>query len=98
LTNKKINVLFIADIIGKPGLIIIKQVVKQLREQYQVDLCIANGENGSAGKGLTAGIAQEYFNNGIDVITSGNHIFEKYGVHKLLNTNHKIIRPLDHQW
>jgi len=96
LTNKKINVLFIADIIGKPGLIIIKQVVKQLREQYQVDLCIANGENGSAGKGLTAGIAQEYFNNGIDVITSGNHIFEKYGVHKLLNTNHKIIRPLNY--
>ena len=96
LSNKKINVLFIADIIGKPGLIIIKKVVKQLREQHQVDLCIANGENGSAGKGLTSSIAQEYFANGIDVITSGNHIFEKYGVHKLLNTNNKVIRPLNY--
>ena len=96
LSNKKINVLFIADIIGKPGLIIIKKVVKQLREQHQVDLCIANGENGSAGKGLTSSIAQEYFANGIDVITSGNHIFEKYGIHKLLNTNHKILRPLNY--
>ena len=96
LSNKKINVLFIADIIGKPGLIIIKKVVKQLREQHQVDLCIANGENGSAGKGLTSSIAQEYFANGIDVITSGNHIFEKYGVHKLLNTNNKILRPLNY--
>lgn len=96
LSNEKINVLFIADIIGKPGLIIIKKVVKQLREQHQVDLCIANGENGSAGKGLTSSIAQEYFANGIDVITSGNHIFEKYGIHKLLNTNHKILRPLNY--
>jgi metallophosphoesterase (TIGR00282 family) len=96
LTQKNINVLFIADIIGKPGLTIVKHVVKQLRTQYQIDFCIANGENGSAGKGLTAKIAQEYFNYGIDVITSGNHIFEKYGVHKLLNTNHKIIRPLNY--
>lgn len=96
MTSKKINVLFIADIIGKPGLIIVKRVVKQLREQNQVDFCIANGENGSAGKGLTSSIAQEYFENGIDVITSGNHIFEKYGVHKLLNTNNKILRPLNY--
>lgn len=96
LAKKKINVLFIADIIGKPGLIIVKHVVNQLREQYQIDFCIANGENGSAGKGLTSSIAQEYFDNGIDVITSGNHIFEKYGIHKLLNTNRKIIRPLNY--
>jgi len=95
-TQKKINVLFIADIIGKPGLTIVKHVVKQLREQYQIHFCIANGENGSAGKGLTENIAQQYFNHGIDIITSGNHIFEKYGVHKLLNTNHKIIRPLNY--
>jgi len=95
-TQKKINILFIADIIGKPGLTIVKHVVKHLREQHQIDFCIANGENGSAGKGLTAKIAQDYFDNGIDVITSGNHIFEKYGVHKLLNTNHKIIRPLNY--
>ena len=94
--QKKINVLFIADIIGKPGLKIVKHVVKKLREEYQIDFCIANGENGSAGKGLTLSIAQNYFDNGIDVITSGNHIFEKYGVHKLLNTHPKIIRPLNY--
>jgi hypothetical protein len=96
LSQKKINVLFIADIIGRPGLTIVKQVINQLRQQHQIDFCIANGENGSAGKGLTAAIAQDYFNHGIDVITSGNHIFEKYGVHKLLNSNNKIIRPLNY--
>jgi len=94
--RKQINVLFIADIIGKPGLTIVKRVVNQLREQYQVDFCIANGENGSAGKGLTENIAQQYFNHGIDIITSGNHIFEKYGIHRLLNTSQKIIRPLNY--
>lgn len=93
---KKINVLFIADIIGKPGLTIVQHILKQLREKYQVNFCIANGENGSAGKGLTQYIAQQYFDCGIDIITSGNHIFEKFGAHKLLNTNYKIIRPLNY--
>jgi len=97
LIQKNIKVLFIADIIGKPGLTIVKQVLKQLKEQHQVDFCIANGENGSAGKGLTESIAQQYFNNGIDVITSGNHIFERYGYHKLLNTHqNRILRPLNY--
>ncbi len=96
-TQKKINILFIADIIGTPGLTIIKNVLKGLREDYQIDFCIANGENGSAGKGLTENIAKEYFNYGIDVITSGNHIFEKYSSHKLLNTYYnRIIRPLNY--
>ncbi len=96
-TQIRTNVLFIADIIGKPGLTVVKQVVKQLREQHQIDFCIANGENGSAGKGLTENIAKEYFNHGIDVITSGNHIFEKFGVHKLLNAySHRILRPLNY--
>ncbi len=95
--QKNINILFIADIIGKPGMIIIKNVLKRLREENQIDFCIANGENGSAGKGLTESIAKEYFNHGIDVITSGNHIFEKFSSHKLLNSyNNSIIRPLNY--
>ncbi|MDZ7335986.1 MAG: TIGR00282 family metallophosphoesterase [candidate division KSB1 bacterium] len=95
--KKNIKILFIADIIGNPGLSIIKSTVKSLRDKYQIDFCIANGENGAAGKGLTENIAQQYFSNGIDVITTGNHIFERYGFQKLLNTNqHRIIRPLNY--
>jgi len=96
VNQHQINILFIADIIGKPGLIIVKNLVKKLRTQYQVDFCIANGENGSGGKGLTEQIAQDYLNSGIDVITSGNHIFEKYAAHKLLNASNKILRPLNY--
>ncbi len=96
MDNTKINILFIADIIGKPGLKIIKNSLSFIRQKYSIDLCIANGENGAAGKGLTQDIAGEYFRNGIDVITSGNHIFENYKIHKQLELNNKILRPLNY--
>jgi metallophosphoesterase (TIGR00282 family) len=96
LTQSQINILFIADIIGKPGLAIIKKSLKSIREKYQVDFCIANGENGAAGKGLTEDVAAEYLNNGVDLVTSGNHIFEKFGYFKFLNTNHRVLRPLNY--
>jgi len=96
LSHEKINVLFIADIIGKPGLKIIQNSVLNIIDKYKIDFCIANGENGAAGKGLTEDIAQEYFKCGINVITSGNHIFEKFNAHKLLNTSNKVIRPLNY--
>lgn len=94
--HEQLNILFIADIIGRPGLTIIKKVVPELREKYGIDFCIANGENGSGGKGLTENIAQEYFKSGIDLITTGNHIFEKYNYFKFLNSNHKVLRPLNY--
>ena len=96
MSQATINILFIADIIGKPGLAIIKNLLQPIREKYQVDFCIANGENGSAGKGLTEDIASEYFKYGIDLVTSGNHIFEKYEYFKFLNSNHRVLRPLNY--
>jgi 2',3'-cyclic-nucleotide 2'-phosphodiesterase len=96
LDNAYINILFIADIIGKPGLKIIKRSLSTIREKFSIDVCIANGENGAAGKGLTQEIADEYFRNGIDVITSGNHIFENYKIHQQLEVNRKILRPLNY--
>ena len=91
-----VNILFIADIIGKPGLKVIKNSLLTLKKIYSIDLCIANGENGAAGKGLTSEIANEYFRHGIDVITSGNHIFENYKIHRQLEINNKILRPLNY--
>ena len=96
MNQETINILFIADIIGKPGLAIIKKALKPIREKYQVDFCIANGENGAAGKGLTEDVAAEYFNHGIDLVTSGNHIFEKINYFRFLNTNHRVLRPLNY--
>ncbi len=95
-TSKEIRVLFIADIVGKPGLEIVSKLTPSLRERLKVDFCIANGENGCEGKGLTKKIAREYFNSGIDLITSGNHIWDNRDIYDELRTNGRILRPLNY--
>ncbi len=94
--NKEIQVLFIADIVGKPGLEIASKLVPGLRENHKIDFCIANGENGCNGKGLTQKIARHYFNLGIDVITSGNHIWYNRDIYEYLQNNERILRPLNY--
>lgn len=96
MTKEHINVLFIGDIIGKPGLSIISQKLISLKTEYEIDFCIANGENGAAGKGLTEEIAKKYFHYGIDLITSGNHIFENYRIHNFLKNSRKLLRPVNY--
>ncbi len=89
-------ILFIADIIGKPGLDIVASLLPGLIQQTKADLVIANGENGAEdGRGLTPEIANIYENFGIDVITSGNHIFDKSVIRKYLNIKDNILRPLN---
>lgn len=68
---------FIGDIVGRPGRKIIKEGLKHLRAEYKLDLVIANGENASHGFGLTVDSAKELFSSGVDVITGGNHSFDK---------------------
>jgi 2',3'-cyclic-nucleotide 2'-phosphodiesterase len=71
------QILFIGDIFGRPGRTIVKERLRALVEEHAVDLVIANGENAAAGFGITPAIAEELFEMGIDVVTSGNHIWDK---------------------
>lgn len=96
MTAREIKVLFIADIVGKPGLEITTKLLPGIKEKYKIDLCIANGENGCEGKGLTAKLARIYYSLGIDVITSGNHIWDNRDIYDSLNTDPRIIRPLNY--
>lgn len=96
LEKNEINVLFIADIVGKPGLNIVQKYISELKNKYKIHFCIANGENGAGGKGLTRKIANTYFDLGIDVITSGNHIFEKSNIFKQLADDKRLLRPLNY--
>ncbi|MDW7681670.1 MAG: YmdB family metallophosphoesterase, partial [bacterium] len=82
MNQKTFNVLFVADIIGKPGLIIVQNNITYLKKHFNIDICIANGENGAGGKGLTPEIAAKYFESGVDIITSGNHIFENFKIYR----------------
>ncbi len=84
---------FIGDIVGRPGRKIIKHNLENLRSQYNIDVVIANGENASHGFGLTVKNANELFNCGIDVITGGNHSWDKKkDILALLETK-PVLRP-----
>lgn len=71
------RILFIGDIFGRPGRVIVKDRLPELRKQHSPDLIIANCENAAAGFGITPPLAEELFDLGIDVMTTGNHIWDK---------------------
>jgi metallophosphoesterase (TIGR00282 family) len=71
------RILFIGDIFGRPGRMIVKDRLPGLVSQFAIDLIIANGENAAAGFGITPALAEDLFELGIDVITTGNHVWDK---------------------
>ena len=88
--------LVIGDIIGKPGRLAIEQALPEIRTELDLDLVIANGENVAAGAGLTPGLAEGLLAAGIDVITSGNHIWDKREIYDYLDTDRPVLRPANY--
>jgi len=89
-------ILAIGDIIGKPGRQAIHELVPDLRKEYGIDLVIANGENAAGGFGLTIATAQELLDDGIDVLTSGNHIWAQKEIVPYLDEDVPLLRPLNY--
>jgi len=89
-------ILAIGDIVGKPGRKAISQLLPGLRQQYGLNLVIANGENAAGGIGLTPDTARELLDAGGDVITSGNHIWAQKEIFPYLNGQMPILRPLNY--
>ena len=81
---------------GKPGRDIVTSLLPRLREEHQIDLVIANGENTAGGRGLTEGTAHELLAAGIDVITSGNHIWDTKEIIPFLDSHLPILRPINY--
>ena len=90
------KVLFIGDIVGRPGRNVTRKRLREFREANGIDCVIANGENAAGGSGITPGIAEELFNNGIDVLTSGDHIWKKREAYAFLDKTDKVVRPLNY--
>lgn len=90
-----IKLLFIGDIVGSPGREAIKQLVGPLKKEEGLDFMVANGENASAGSGITAKVANELFDSGVDVITSGDHIWKKPEIFELITRESRILRPIN---
>ena len=89
-------ILAIGDIIGKPGRRAVSRLLPGIRQESGVDLVIANGENVAGGLGLTSATARELFDAGVDVLTSGNHIWAEKEIIPYLDGEMPILRPLNY--
>jgi metallophosphoesterase (TIGR00282 family) len=87
------RVLFIGDVFGKPGRRLIQQKLHGLIQQLRIDFCVANVENAAAGFGITPEIADELLRSEIDLLTSGNHIWDKRAIVPYLNEQPRLLRP-----
>jgi metallophosphoesterase (TIGR00282 family) len=89
-------VLFIGDIIGRPGRELVRKGAKRLRARYDADLVVANAENSAAGFGVTKDIGDTLLEYGVDVMTSGNHIWDKKEVLAYIPTQPRLLRPANY--
>jgi len=89
------RLLFIGDIVGRPGRDLVRRGVAALREYHQIDLVIANAENAAAGFGLTRDIGEHILDAGVDVMTSGNHIWDKKEAIDYIGIEPRLVRPLN---
>lgn len=87
------NILFLGDIVGKVGRSVVETHLTSLKEQYQIDLVVANGENAAHGKGITRKIYHQLLGFGIDVITLGNHAFSKNDIYQFIEDAERMVRP-----
>ena len=90
------KILFIGDIVGRPGRQAVLNILRTFIRKNNINLTIANGENAAGGFGLTPKVAEELFSMGIDVLTSGNHIWDKKEIIELIETEKRLLRPANY--
>jgi metallophosphoesterase (TIGR00282 family) len=91
-----IRILFIGDIVGRPGRDLVRHGLQAIVEHHQIDLVIANAENSAAGFGITREIGDQLLDYGVDVMTSGNHIWDKKEALDYIGTEPRLIRPANY--
>lgn len=91
-----VKILFIGDIVGRPGRKIVKTYLHELTSSEGIELVIANGENSAGGFGLNLEVCQELLTAGIDVITMGNHIWDNREIYQVLERERRVIRPANY--
>ena len=87
------RLLFVADVVGKPGRAGLARAMPALRERYAPELAVVNGENSAGGLGITERTARDLFGMGFDVITLGNHTYRRHEVYDYLDSAERVIRP-----
>lgn len=90
------RVLFLGDIVGRPGRRAVKELLPPLIEKYDPHLIIANGENAAGGRGITRKTADELFLSGIDILTMGNHVWDQREVYNFIDGEDRMVRPANY--
>lgn len=90
------KILFVGDIVGRPGRDAIKELLPKLAKEYKLDFVIANAENAAGGSGITPRVAEELFSYGVDVLTSGDHIWKKREIFEFINQEQRVLRPMNY--
>ena len=90
------RLLFIGDIVGRPGRDLVRHGLAAIVESHQIDLVIANAENAAGGCGITRDIGDQLLGHGIDVMTSGNHIWDKKEAIAYIGTESRLLRPANY--
>ncbi len=90
------KILFIGDIVGSPGREVIKALLPGLKEKHSLDFIIANAENAAGGSGITSKIAEDLFGAGVDVLTSGDHIWKRREIFEIIDSEQRILRPINY--
>ncbi|HVP76524.1 MAG TPA: TIGR00282 family metallophosphoesterase [Thermodesulfobacteriota bacterium] len=92
----RMRILFVGDIVGKAGREAIERVLEKVVSNYKIEFTVANGENAAGGMGITPTIAIEILDQGVDVLTSGNHIWAKKEIVPFLDEELRILRPANY--
>ena len=90
------KILYCGDVVGRPGREAVIKNVPILREEHKIDMVVVNAENAAHGFGLTPAICKDFFNIGVDGITTGNHVFDQKEIVPFLDSDKRIIRPLNY--
>lgn len=90
------TLMFVGDVVGAPGRKALRVLLPQIRARCGVDMVIANGENAAGGSGITVETASEIFASGVDIITSGDHLWDQREVHELLLKEARFLRPINY--
>ncbi len=93
---ERTGILFIGDLVGKPGRLAVTEVLPTLVKEYKPDVVIANVENAAGGFGITPRIADDLLNLDIDIMTSGNHIWDRKEIYDYIGDTRRLIRPANY--
>ncbi len=96
MSNKTVEALFLGDICGKPGARALFIGLRQVIRKYNIDIVVANGENAADGFGIMPGDADQILSAGVDVITSGNHVWQKDEILGRLVSDQRLLRPANY--